>query len=179
MMKKFKKINSIDIVKILKCLFSTIILLSFSSPVWADIGNPIQALPEHSSQCIKIVRALERYHYLEKNLDNKMSSIIFDRYLKRLDPRKQLFTLQDINPLKQYQFRLDNELKKGNLNIAFKIFNLYIVRSKQRLEYISSMMKTWENDLDFNKNESVIIDNDLRQWKKNKHALYSLWKKEL
>ncbi len=179
MMKKFKKINSIDIVKILKCLFSTIILLSFSSPVWADIGNPIKALPEHSSQCIKIVRALERYHYLEKNLDNKMSSIIFDRYLKRLDPGKQLFTLQDINPLKQYQFRLDNELKKGNLDIAFKIFNLYIVRSKQRLEYISSMMKTWENDLDFNQNESIIIDNDLRQWKKNKHALHSIWKKEL
>ena len=178
-MKKFKKINSIDIVKILKCLFSTIILLSFSSPIWANIGNSIKPMPEHSSQCIKIVRALERYHYLEKNLDNKMSSIIFDRYLKRLDPRKQLFTLQDINSFNQFQFRLDNELKKGNLNIAFKIFNLYIVRSKQRLEYISSMMKTWENDLDFNKNESIIIDNDLRQWKKNKYALYSLWKKEL
>ena len=176
---KAKKTNHINISIIVKYLFSILIFLSFSSSIWANIGNTIKPKPEHSSQCVKIIRALERYHYLEKNLGNRMSSIILDRYLKRLDPRKQLFTLEDINSFKKYQFRLDDALKRGNLNIAFKIFNLYMTRSKERLEYISLMIKTWEKDLDFNKNESIIIDNDLRQWKPNRQALHSLWKKEL
>ncbi|MCD4718762.1 MAG: tail-specific protease, partial [Desulfobacula sp.] len=92
-----KKTNSINNFILLKYLFSLLILLSFSSPLWANIGNTIKPKAEHSSQCVKIIRALERYHYLEKNLDDKMSSVILDRYLKRLDPRKQLFTLEDIN----------------------------------------------------------------------------------
>ena len=169
----------VDISKSLKYLFSILVLIAYSSSSWATIDNTIKPESEQSSQCVKIIRALERYHYLEKNLDDTMSSIILDRYLKRLDPRKQLFTQSDIHSFKQYQFRLDDELKRGNLKTAFKIFNLYMARSKERLEYISLLIKTWEKDLDFNKTESMIIDDDLRQWKPNKRMLYSLWKKEL
>ena len=176
---KSKKMGPVDISKSLKYLFSILVLIAYSSSSWATIDNTIKPESEQSSQCVKIIRALERYHYLEKNLDDTMSSIILDRYLKRLDPRKQLFTQSDIHSFKQYQFRLDDELKRGNLKTAFKIFNLYMARSKERLEYISLLIKTWEKELDFNKTESMIIDDDLRQWKPNKHMLYSLWKKEL
>lgn len=173
------KTNYLMISVLVKYLLSIFILLSFSSLVWADIEKPIKPKFEHSSQCIKIVRALERYHYLEKTLDNKMSSIIFDRYLKRLDPGKLLFTREDIQSLKKYQFRLDDDLERGKLNIAFKIFNLYMERSRQRLEYISSMVKTWEKEFDFTINDSMIIDNDVRKWKSDSQALYSLWKNDL
>ena len=124
---KSKKMGPVDISKSLKYLFSILVLIAYSSSSWATIDNTIKPESEQSSQCVKIIRALERYHYLEKNLDDTMSSIILDRYLKRLDPRKQLFTQSDIHSFKQYQFRLDDELKRGNLNIAFKIFNLYSV----------------------------------------------------
>lgn len=176
---KSKKMGPVDISKSLKYLFSILVLIAYSSSSWATIDNTIKPESEQSSQCVKIIRALERYHYLEKNLDDTMSSTILDRYLKRLDPRKQLFTQSDIHSFKQYQFRLDDELKRGNLKTAFKIFNLYMARSKERLEYISLLIKTWEKELDFNKTESMIIDDDLRQWKPNKRMLYSLWKKEL
>ncbi|MBU0465467.1 MAG: carboxy terminal-processing peptidase, partial [Proteobacteria bacterium] len=110
---------------------------------------------------------------------NSMSSIILDTYLKQLDPGKQLFTTEDVDKFKQYQFQFDNDLKKGRLNTAFTIFNLYMDRSKERLEYILTLIKTWEKDLDFTKNESMIVDINLRQWKDNKPALYFLWEKEL
>ncbi|NOX32593.1 MAG: tail-specific protease [Deltaproteobacteria bacterium] len=169
----------IDIPAPLKLLFSIVILLSYLSSAGATAGPQIKPGPEHSSQCVKIIRALERYHYLGKKLDNKMSSTILDRYLKRLDPGKRLFTLKDINLFERYRFLLDNELKRGNLDTAYNIFNLYIQRSKERLEYISSMLKTWKKDFDFNKNESMAIDSDLRQWKLNEQELHSFWKKDL
>ena len=176
---KLKIIKGFQISIFLKFLFSTLIFLLYSSSVSADIAKAITPKPEHSSQCIQIIKALERYHYLEKNLGNSMSSTILDRYLNRLDPGKQLFTTQNVDQLKQYQYRFDNDLKKGRLDTAFTIFNLYMDRSKERLEYILTLIKTWEKNLDFTKNESMTIDPDLRQWKDNKDALYFLWKKEL
>jgi carboxyl-terminal processing protease len=176
---KLKKIKGFQISIFLKFLFSTLIFLLYSSSVSADIAKAITPKPEHSSQCIQIIKALERYHYLEKNLGNSMSSTILDRYLNRLDPGKQLFTTQNVDQLKQYQYRFDNDLKKGRLDTAFTIFNLYMDRSKERLEYILTLIKTWEKNFDFTKNESMTIDPDLRQWKDNKDALYFLWKKEL
>ncbi len=176
---KLKKIKGFQISIFLKFLFSTLIFLSYSLSVSADIAKAITPKPEHSSQCIQIIKTLERYHYLEKNLGNSMSSTILDRYLNRLDPGKQLFTTQNVDQLKQYQYQFDNDLKKGRLDTAFTIFNLYMDRSKERLEYILTLIKTWEKNLDFTKNESMIVDPDLRQWKDNKDELYFLWKKEL
>jgi carboxyl-terminal processing protease len=173
------KNSPINISVPLKFLLSILILLSFLPPLWARATVLLQPKPEQSLQCVKIIRALERYHYPEKDLDDTLSSIIFERYLKRLDPGKRLFTVNDINQLKQYQFRLDNELKRGNLNTAFKIFNLYMARSEERLDYILAMIKTWEKEFDFQKNESMIINNDLRQWSPDKQSLYSFWKKDL
>ncbi|MCP4670520.1 MAG: tail-specific protease [Desulfobacula sp.] len=165
-------------------LQSTILILLFfaySSIAWAEsnTNNFIKPKPEHSFQCIKIIKALERYHYLEKKLDDNMSLVIFQQYLKRLDPRKELFTLKDINLFQQYKFRFDDDLKRGRLNPGFKIFDLYMDRSKQRLAYISSLIKTWEKELDFSKNESMIIEYDLRHWQTNEQNLHQLWKKEL
>jgi len=174
-----KQNKGIHISIFLKYLFSALIFLLYCLSATADISTTINPKPEHSSQCIQIIKALERYHYLEKNLDDSMSTIILDTYLKQLDPGKQLFTTEDVDQFKRYQFQFDNDLKKGRLNTAFTIFNLYMGRSKERLEYILTLIKTWKKDLDFTQNESMIFDIDSRQWKDNKSALYSLWKKEL
>jgi len=179
MNRKPKKSVNFQFSLFLTTLFSAIIFLSFLPTAPADIGTAINPLPEQSSQCIQIIKALERYHYLGKNLGNSMSSIILETYLKQLDPGKQLFTMKDVDIFRQYQFQFDNDLKKGRLDEAFAIFNLYIDRSRERLEYILTLIKTWETDLDFTENESMIIDIDLRQWENNTPALYSLWKKEL
>ena len=165
----------------LQYIVAAIIILSYSSQAWAKTNtlNSIDPKPEQSFQCVKIIKALERYHYLEKKLDNKMSETIFHQYLKRLDPGKALFTLKDIDLLKKYQFRFDDDLKRGRLNSGFQIFNLYMQRSTQRLDYILQLIKTWEKDLNFSKNESMVIEYDLRHWKTDTQDLFPLWKKEL
>ncbi len=175
-MKPIKKINFIVLCRYLSLI---LFIISYTPFAWADSENKIKPEPEQSYQCIKVIQALERYHYLGKKLDNNMSSTILDRYIKQLDLAKQLFTLEDISNFKQYQFQLDDDFKRGRLDLAFEIFNLYLSRSKERLEYISSLIETWEKKIDLNKQESMIIDNDLLQWQKTKQSLYPIWKKDL
>ncbi|OGR22811.1 MAG: tail-specific protease [Desulfobacterales bacterium RIFOXYA12_FULL_46_15] len=171
--------NRFDISILSKYLLSIIVVTFFTSALWAQPSAIITPKPEYSSQCINIIQALERNHYSGKTLDNEMSSNILNRYIKQLDPMKQLFTLPDINQFNQYQFRFDNELKKGNLQMAFEIFNLYMARSKEKFKYISLLIQTWEKDLDFTQDESMVIDEALLQWKPDKQSLYLLWKKDL
>ena len=166
---------------ITKFFLGIIISAAWSCQAVADVNRDkiIKPLYKHSFQCKKIVRSLEQHHYLKKKFDDQMSSTIFHRYLKRLDPGKQIFTLQDINLMKNYQYRFDGDLKRGRLSFGFKVFNLFMARSKQRLEYITSLIKTWEKNLDFSKKESIVIDYDQRKWQTDEQNLYSLWKREL
>ncbi len=154
------------------------IFLSYA-PASAKISSPILPSYEHTKQCKKIIKALELYHYLEKELDNPLSSTILERYIKRLDPGKQLFTSRDVNRFRTRQFKLDNELKRGDLSTGFKMFGIYMERSRQRLEYILSLLKNWENEFVFTKNDSILLDNDIRQWKTDSKALQMLWRNSL
>jgi len=176
---KLNKLYRLNISILIKYFLSILFITSFTSAPWAETHDIITPKPEYSSQCVNIIQSLERNHYSEKTLDNEMSSIILNRYIKQLDPMKQLFTLSDINQFKQHQFRFDNELKKGNLDMAFEIFNLFIARSREKLEYILSLVETREKKIDFTQDESIIIDEALLLWMPDKQSLYPLWKSEL
>lgn len=144
-------------------VFTFLIIFAYNLPcLYANTTSHLFQKKEHAFQCVKIIRTLERYHYLEKNLDNQMSQAILEKFIKRLDPGKRLFTAANIQQFKRHEFRLDNEIKRGNLSTPFKIANLYIERRKQRLKYIISLLPDWGKRLDFNAEDSIITDHDLR-----------------
>ena len=145
---------------------------------FADIAD-LAPLKSQSSQCISIVRALERSHFTGKKMDNTMSAQVFDRYIKHLDPGKHLLTRTDMDEFEPFRFLMHRAVKRGDLGPAYEIFNRYQVRSSQRLNYILEMIGTWETDMDFTKNETIVVDNDTRAFVPETKDLFPLWKKEL
>jgi carboxyl-terminal processing protease len=179
-MKPFKQTSPIiSFIYLLSFSFLLVLSLSLCIRTGRAGTEEIVPLPNHSNQCVKIINALEEYHFLGKKLDKTMSAQIFDRYIKSLDPVRQLLTLEDMAKLNQYKFKFDKDLKKGNLKPAYGIFNLYQERSIERLEYILTLIKTWEKDLDFDTDDVIIIDNESREFKDTRQDLYTLWKNEL
>ncbi|MFA5902839.1 MAG: carboxy terminal-processing peptidase [Desulfobacula sp.] len=179
MTQKYHKSNRFDISILIKYLISITLVISFTSTLWGAAPDIIKPKPEYSLQCVNIIQSLEKNHYSEKTLDKGMSLTILNRYIKQLDPMKQLFILSDINQFNQYQLRFDNELKKGKMDLAFEIFNLYMARSKEKLEYMSALIETWEKNLDLNQDDSIVINEELIQWMPDKPSLYRLWKNDL
>lgn len=163
---------------ILRAVLAVAVFLSFASLCRAQIPE-LTFQTEQSQQCIAIVDALERDHFTGKRLDGKMSAIVFDRYIKFLDPGRHLLTQDDLNdfqPLKQLMYKY---LKTGNLGPVFELFNLYQSRSEQRLEYILELAKSWQTLMDFTKNESLVIDYEHKPFIQEISGLKPLWKKEL
>lgn len=134
---------------------------------------------KHPQKCKNIIMVLQRFHYADKALDNSLSERILKRYLDNLDPGKKLFTAHDIALIQRYQYRLDDDLAYGNLSAAYQIFNLYLSRSVDRLNYTLDLLDNWKSQIDFSKNESLIIDNDFRHWQKDYPSLQLTWKKDL
>ena len=134
---------------------------------------------DQAEQCVAIVDALERDHFTGKKMDSNMSAMVFDRYIKSLDPGRHLLTQKDLDayqPLKQLMYKY---LKTGNLAPAYEIFNLYQSRSAQRLEYILDLAKSWQTQIDFTRNDTLVIDYEHKPFIQDISGLKPLWKKEL
>ncbi len=129
--------------------------------------------------CVSIINSLERNHYSGKRLNNAVSSRILDRYLTMLDPSKSLFTQEDIDRFEPLRYRLDNTLKKGDLTPGNDLFNLFLSRSSERLDYMTTLAKTWETNLDFTTTETIDLSREEMPWPANSKALELLWKKAL
>ncbi|MCP3944924.1 MAG: tail-specific protease [Desulfobacteraceae bacterium] len=177
-MKSSKRTNQI-VSFIYLFIFSFVFVTLLGIGTGFAATKPITSLRTQSYQCIKIIKALEQYHYLGSKLDNAMSAKIFDQYIKNLDPSRQLFTQKDMDTIAPYKYKFDQDLKRGNLAPAYDIFNLYLSRSVLRLEYILKLIKTWETDMDFSTNDVLSLDYETRPFQKRLEDLYPLWKKEL
>ncbi|MEJ2105649.1 MAG: tail-specific protease, partial [Ignavibacteriaceae bacterium] len=72
-----------------------------------------------------ITTMLSRYHFKHFQLDDSLSSMIFDKYIKNLDYGRVYFYKSDIAELEKERYSFDDYLLDGNVQPFFDIFNLY------------------------------------------------------
>lgn len=119
---------------------------------------------------------LSNYHYRKIPVNDSLSSKIYDAYLKELDPNKVYFLASDIKDLEDYRYTIDEQLNLGDLTSAFKIFNLYQVRMKERFAFIRT---TLDQKQDFTLDENYSPNRDKATWATSKEELNDFWRKDI
>ena len=119
---------------------------------------------------------LSRYHYRKFKLNDSLSSVIFDRFIKALDNNKSYFYESDIKDFDKYRFLLDNDIKSGDLNPAYIIFNTFKKRVIERNNYVDSLLN---RGFDFTKNEEFLIVRDSVSWPAAHEEMNDLWRKKI
>ncbi|MCP5282430.1 MAG: carboxy terminal-processing peptidase [Rhodoferax sp.] len=119
---------------------------------------------------------LTRYHYKATALDDALSSQMFDRYLKALDPEKLYFLQSDIDRLAADRTRLDDAILTEDLRAPFDIFNLYERRAAERLVYARALL---QKGFDFQSDETLLIDRKDQAWPATEAQLKDLWRKRV
>ncbi|MGE6218275.1 carboxy terminal-processing peptidase [Nubsella zeaxanthinifaciens] len=144
--------------------------------------KPVEGIPnikpdEQQSLVTKeVVGLLENYNYKKPKLNDSLSSIIFDRYIKALDPSKYYFLESDIKDFEANRYSLDDDFRIGDLSAPFYIFNVYLKRYNERINYSISQIK---NKFDFNQNDTYVYDRSKLPWAKTNGELDDLWKKRV
>lgn len=124
------------------------------------------------------LRLLNNFHFRKIKLDDSLSSVILDKYLKDIDPGKMYFTQEDIDKFEKYRYSFDDFLLKGELDVPYEIFNLYRRRWLERNDFISEVLKNPKLQ-DFTTDEVLEVDRENRAWAANKEELDQLWFKYL
>ena len=142
----------------------------------APVLSPLDIHPRTS---LIVVEQLRRNHYLKKTVNDELSGHIFDKYLTVLDPGHYYFIAGDIAEFEQYRFGIDDALKKGDLDPAFIIFNRYQQRIVNRLNYLVGLIDSGLENLDFSREESILISREEAEWSIDEAAHDDLWRRRL
>lgn len=165
--------------RIFAITFTATVLACTASP---KAQKPVDGIPnikpdEQQSLVTKeVVGLLENYNYKKPKLNDSISSIVFDRYIKALDPSKYYFLESDIKEFETNRYTLDDDFRIGDLSAPFYIFNVYLKRYNERVDYSISQIK---NKYDFNQNDTYVYDRGKLPWAKNTTELNDIWKKRV
>ncbi len=120
---------------------------------------------------------LEDVHYSPKSIDDKFSKEVFNKYLSEVDNEKDILLKTDIDALKKYETKIDDEIL-GKTTIQFEPAVVAIL--KQRISETESIYKDiLSHPFDFSKDETVSEDYSKMDFPKNDAERKESWRKRL
>lgn len=154
-----------------------IIFLLVSLPALAavDAGTSLALEPSIDQRYATnlATKFLTNWHYKDTRLDDELSSEIFDGYLELLDPNRVYFLAPDIEAFERYRSGLDDALRHSDLLPAYEIFNIYVERVRQRVNYSRLQVK---QPFDFTIDEYYPYDREDANWAQTTEELDELWR---
>src|SRR3984893_12924528 len=119
---------------------------------------------------------IAREHYRRAPLDDRLSSLILDRYLDAIDGGRSYFYASDIAEFEKYRYELDDAIKSGDVEPAFVIFRRYQQRSRERMNYAIELLS---KKPDFDIDETFNFDREKEPWPANAAEMNELWRKRV
>jgi len=133
--------------------------------------QPTQARAGH---LVASILAHENYEHLP--YDSKLSSAIFDNYLKSLDNQRSIFLQSDIDEFEVARSVLGNAILREDLRLPYAMFNVRQQRLTAHLTYARSLLK---QGFDFGAQESYQLDRKNAAWPKSVEEIHDLWRKRI
>ncbi|WP_448092219.1 carboxy terminal-processing peptidase [Pseudomonas lini] len=148
---------------------------SFAANSW----DKLQPDRDEVIASLNVVELLKRHHYSKPPLDDARSVIIYDSYLKLLDPSRSYFMASDIAEFDKWKTQFDDFLKSGDLNAGFTIYKRYLDRVKARLDFALAELNKGVDKIDFTAKETLLVDRKDAPWLKTTADLDDLWRKRV
>ncbi|QAX81963.1 carboxy terminal-processing peptidase [Candidatus Pseudomonas adelgestsugas] len=153
--------------------------LKLTNTCIANSWNNLQPDRDEVIASLNAVELLKRYHYNKTPLDDTRSVIIYDSYLKLLDPSHSYFLASDIAEFDKWKTKFDDFLKNGNLQPVFIIYKHYLDCVKARLDFVLDQLNEGVDKFDFTQKETILIDRKNAPWLTSNAALDDLWHKRI
>ena len=81
----------------------------------------LRSKPVYGKEAKVITYILDNNHYRKINLNDSLSSVILDEYIKSLDNNKTYFTTADLQTFEKYRDKLDDLIRAENVDVAYLI----------------------------------------------------------
>ena len=155
-------------------VFTTVIIIGAVFFAFKTTEKQNGESPEirHRKLLSTIGHLLETEHYSPRKIDDDFSKDVFKEYLKALDPEKNIFLQSDINALRVYETKLDDEIHGEP--ILFEPASS-VIYEKRLVEARKIFEKVVQSPFDFNIDDSVLLDVDVKSAPANENERYTYW----
>ncbi|QFT54945.1 carboxy terminal-processing peptidase [Microbulbifer sp. THAF38] len=160
-------------------LFSGFLVIGLLSTTALAETEPLAPEKDQGSTAREIVGKLEMLHYNKIKVGDEMSEDLWNEYIDALDPTKSYFLASDINEFREWQTKLDDQLRAGEVKAGFEIYNRFRLRMGDRLDNILSQLEDGLPPFDFDRDESLELDREESQWPASISDADDLWRKRL
>lgn len=123
-----------------------------------------------------LLAVMDQVHFKPQDLNDDFSKKAFKQYLDDIDGTKWFFTQEEVDQLKQYELKIDDEANAGTLDffdLSITLLDQAIARSERIYnEYV-------DYDFDFDKKETLELDSDKKPFPKDEAEQKEYWRKYL
>tara|TARA_B110000003_G_scaffold141533_1_gene142992 strand:- start:2749 stop:4875 length:2127 start_codon:yes stop_codon:yes gene_type:complete len=161
-----------------KLLISFLSLSLFLSSIdFIHSTNKKNIDPEKDKILITVLNyMLTRGHYVQKELNDEFSELVFTNFINGLDPSKRYFTKKDIKEFSKYKFQIDNQLKDSDISFYTLVYGRFLLKIKDAKKYYGTIL---EKPFNYTKNEIIDLDFKKISYASSEKELRSFWRKQL
>jgi carboxyl-terminal processing protease len=123
-----------------------------------------------------VTQLVPRFHLHHPKIDDVASVKIFDGFLKLLDQGKMYFLKSDIDSFSPHRTTLDDEIKAGDVQFAYTVFDTFKQRLSDQLKKAHTLI---DQEQDYTVDESMITDSKVLDWAATQEELDDRWRKRV
>ena len=161
------------IVTLLMCIICTSV--SAKTPISLE---PIEKESQQTALYREILDRLATRHYHGQKINDQLSERYLTTYIEMLDPLKSYFLQADINEFSQWQTKLDDLARRGDVSPGFIIFNRLRSTAIKQLEENIALLESGYK-FDFKADENIVLDGDERDWHQTAEQRSDYWRKRI
>ncbi len=124
----------------------------------------------------EVAKLLQERHLSRRPLDDEAAKRAFDLYIKALDSAKVYLTQADIDEFAANKSQLDDMLIKGDVKLAFAIFDRFLQRVDER---VAMAVKMVDDEIDFTVDEEIVVDPKSLEYPKTEDEADDRWRKRI
>ncbi len=137
----------------------------------------VPAAEQVDAETAKIItQMIPSFHVARKGVDDRISSMLLDSYLKDLDPAKLYFLQSDVDEFAPSRLTLDDELRAGDVQFGYEVFNRYKQRMATQLKKAHELI---DAPHDFTVDESMFIKGEDQPWARTQEEVDDRWRKRI
>ena len=119
---------------------------------------------------------LEEGHYSPKKIDDDFSKAVLKRFEEDLDGEKNILLQSDIETLKKYDDKIDDEIHGSEIESFFSVNEIYTKREDEASKLYTDILS---KPFDFTLNESIQTDPDKVSFPKDEAERTDRWRKRI
>lgn len=155
-----------------------LMILAGSFFAFQTMGSNNTPPPDKYRDILKLVKEiLIQGHYSPQAINDDFSKKVFDKYIKELDPEKNMFQKGDVDKLTAlYATKIDDEINGSPIEFFKQAGAVFTTRMQQADTIMQDILKA---PFDFTQDEEVVLDADKLDYTGNEKELKERWRKKL